>query len=173
MRNGLPSCVEIFNAEEVLRHVRITQTSMIQSVQNCFSKAEIDHLRCVARLVIEFHYYLQLACGHSFCLEYVCGSIFSGVDSCQSLTHGYNALGGAMKSQLEWPTLSLPSLKEKFAALFNQFHKEEIFEKKCRYLLDLFKLQIVFAGFVYERNYCGECRASKDLWWRLRGRSDE
>jgi hypothetical protein len=150
MRNGLPSCVEIFNAEEVVQRLRRTQDSMIQSVRDCFSESEIDHLRCVVRLVIEFHYYLQLACGHSFCLEYVCGSIFSGLDSCQSLTHGYNALVGAMKSQLEWPTLSSPSLKEKFAALFNQFDKEAIFERKCRYLLDLFKLQIVFAGFVYE-----------------------
>jgi hypothetical protein len=149
MRNDFPQCVEVLDGEEVVRRVRLTQASMIQSVQDCFSESEIDHLRCVVRLTIEFHYYLQLACGHSYCSEYVSESIFAGIDSYQSLTHGYNVLVGAMESQLEWRALSLSSLKERFAALFDQFDKEGIFEKKCRYLLDLFKLQIVFAGIVY------------------------
>ncbi|MGB6484488.1 MAG: hypothetical protein WBE86_13465 [Candidatus Acidiferrales bacterium] len=149
MRNDFPQCVEVLDGEEVVRRVRLTQASMIQSVQDCFSESEIDHLRCVVRLTIEFHYYLQLACGHSYCSEYVSESIFAGIDSYQSLTHGYNVLVGAMESQLEWRALSLPSLKENFAASFDQFDKEEIFEKKCRHLLDSFKLQIVFAGIAY------------------------
>lgn len=148
-RNGFPQCVEALDSEEVVQRVRLTQTSMIRSARDCFSESEIDHLRCVVRLTIEFHYYLQLACSHSYCSEYVSESIFAGIDSYQSLTHGYNVLVGALESQLEWSALSLPSMKENFAALFDQFDKEEVFEKRCRYLLDLFKLQIVFAGIVY------------------------
>jgi hypothetical protein len=33
---------------------------------------------------------------------------------------------------------------------FNKFTLEKNFEKKCRLLLDLFKLQIVFAGVFYD-----------------------
>ena len=139
----------MLNTEEVLQHVRRTQTSMIQSVQDCFSESELDDLRCVVRLTIEFHYYLELGCSHSYCSEYVSGSIFAGIESYQSLTHGYGVLAGAMKSQLEWRSFSPPSLKERFVALFDPFDKEEIFEKKCRHLLDLFKLQIVSAAVVY------------------------
>ena len=149
MRNDFPQCVEALSTGEVVQHVRLTQTAMVQSVQNCFSESEIDHLRCVVRLTIEFHYYLELACSHSYCSEYVSDSIFSGIESYQNLTHGYDVLVGAAKSQLEWRALALPSVKEKFVAVFNQFEKEELFEKKCRHLLDLFKLQIVFAGIVY------------------------
>jgi len=133
-----------------VQRVRQTQESMIQSVRDCFSESEIDHLRCVVRLAIEFHYYLQVACGHSFCTEYVSESIFSGIDSFSVLVRAYGVLVGAMASQLEWQTLSLALLKEKFAALFEKFDKEEVFERKCRYLLDLFKLQIVFAGITYD-----------------------
>ena len=149
MGNGLPRCLDALNTGEVLEHVRRTQTSMIQSVKDCFSESEIDHLRCVVRLTIEFHYYLELACSHSYCSEYVSESIFAGIESYQTLTHGYDVLVGAIKSQLEWRSFSLASLKERFVALFGQFDKEEIFEKKCRHLLDLFKLQVVFAGIVY------------------------
>jgi hypothetical protein len=34
--------------------------------------------------------------------------------------------------------------------MFNSFTKEVNFESKCRLLLDLFKLQIVFAGISYD-----------------------
>lgn len=123
---------------------------MIKAIEDCFSASEIDDLRCIVRLTIEFHYYLQIACNHSFCSEYVSHSIFAGTECFTGLTHAYRVLVGATKSQVEWRDLSLPSLKEKFAALFEKFDKEEVFETKCRYLLDLFKLQIVFTGIVYD-----------------------
>lgn len=143
-------CVDLFISEQTIRHVRQTQASMINSIEDCFSASEIDHLRCVARLTIEFHYYLQVGCDHSFCSEYVSHSIFAGIESFMRLTHSYGILVGAMRSQLAWDALSLPRLKETFGALFEKFDKEEVFETKCRYLLDLFKLQIVFTGIVYD-----------------------
>ena len=39
---------------------------------------------------------------------------------------------------------------EKFKSTFQTFELEENFEEKCRLLLDLFKLQIVFAGISYD-----------------------
>lgn len=150
MRSDFPQCVEVFRSEQVVKRVQQTQASMIKSIEDCFSVSEIDHLRCVVRLAIEFHYYLQIACDHSFCSEYVSESILAGIESFMSLTHAYGVLVGAMKSQLAWHDLSLPSLKEKFAALFEKFDKEDVFERKCRYVLDLFKLQVVFTGIAYD-----------------------
>lgn len=150
MKSDFPQCVEVFRSEHVVQRVQQTQASMIKSIEDCFSASELDDLRCIVRLAIEFHYYLQLACDHSFCSEYVSGSIFSGIESFMSLAQAYRVLVGATKSQVEWRHLSLSSLKQKFAGLFEKFDKEEVFEKKCRYLLDLFKLQIVFTGIVYD-----------------------
>ena len=39
---------------------------------------------------------------------------------------------------------------EEFRSMFKKFELEENFEEKCRLLLDLFKLQIVFAGMSYD-----------------------
>lgn len=142
--------MDAFTSGQVIQHVRQTQALMIKAIEDCFSASEIDDLRCIVRLTIEFHYYLQIACNHSFCSEYVSHSIFAGTECFTGLTHAYRVLVGATKSQVEWRDLSLPSLKEKFAALFEKFDKEEVFETKCRYLLDLFKLQIVFTGIVYD-----------------------
>ena len=40
----------------------------------------------------------------------------------------------------------MQSLRDRFLSLYPEFVAETKFENKCRLLLDLFKLQIVFAG---------------------------
>jgi hypothetical protein len=44
---------------------------------------------------------------------------------------------------------SKQTFKTQFFSTFNEFVEEANFERKCRLLLDLFKLQIVFAGMSY------------------------
>jgi hypothetical protein len=61
----------------------------------------------------------------------------------------YRVLVGATSSKIEWNQVCLAPLDEKFVFMFREFNKEAIFERKCRLLLDLFKLQIVFAGVFY------------------------
>jgi hypothetical protein len=56
-------------------------------------------------------------------------------------------LRGSMDSTLSFPHLtSLWALKELYDSIYQKFVSETEFETKCRALLDLFKLQIVFAG---------------------------
>jgi hypothetical protein len=45
---------------------------------------------------------------------------------------------------------SRESFKTQFISMFNEFTKEANFENKCRLLLDLFKLQMVFASISYD-----------------------
>ena len=53
-------------------------------------------------------------------------------------------------SKVEWGIISAASLKEHYISMFQNFITEKNFENKCRILLDLFKMQIVFAGMLYE-----------------------
>jgi hypothetical protein len=83
-------------------------------------------------------------------LGYTCQSILPGVDSFCSLNAAYSKRDGATSSRIEWDMISSrESFKATFVSMFNKFIEEVNFESKCRFLLDLFKLQIVFAGISY------------------------
>ena len=98
----------------------------------------------------EFLKDLQIASADPFNkydLGYTCESILSGVDSYCSLNAAYSKLDGAAGSRIEWGMVSSSkSFKAQFVSMFKEFTEELNFESKCRLLLDLFKLQIVFAG---------------------------
>jgi hypothetical protein len=60
-------------------------------------------------------------------------------------------LVGATGSNVKWGMItSWESFKARFISMFDEFTAEVNFENKRRLLLDLFKLQIVFAGVSYE-----------------------
>jgi hypothetical protein len=161
---------------DIKKRVHTIQAKMAESVGSCFSQTELGHLNALVRLTVEFHGYLQgvwpagkardslrsnwpagkllndlqSANIDPSSLDYICGSVFAGVESYISVTRGYKVLVGAMDSRIEWSTISFPSIKVQFVPMFDEFVKEENFESKCRLLLDLFKLQIVFAGLSYD-----------------------
>jgi hypothetical protein len=83
-------------------------------------------------------------------LVYACESILSGVDSFWNLNTAYRRLEGATDSKVGWGMISSrESFKTPFVSMFSRFTGEVNFENKCRLLLDLFKLQIAFAGISY------------------------
>jgi hypothetical protein len=164
-------------ADDVITRVKEIQTSMVEAAKSCFDESELGGLRCVIRLTLEFHDYLEhgsvemaarlqhgpspylLKDLHSaiadpfnkYDLEYACDSIRSGVDSFCILNASYRVLVGATSSKVEWGMISSrESFKEKFIAMFDEFTQEVNFENKCRLLLDLFKLQMAFAAVSYE-----------------------
>jgi len=157
--------------------IREIQTQMVESVKSCFDDSELDHLRAVIRIAVEFRNYLQYGSVETagglykspqskyfrdleaasadpfnkYDLEVVCKSIRSGIDSFWSLNASYRILAGARGSNIKWGiTLSRESFREQFISMFDKFASESVFENKCRLLLDLFKLQIIFLGFSYE-----------------------
>lgn len=162
--------------DDVTNRVKEIQTSMVESAQSRPDESELGHLRVVIRLTVEFHDYLENgsvdiatsvlngplakyapdARGAStdpfnkYDLDYACESIRSGVDSFCRLSASYRLLEGATNSRVEWGMISSrESFKMQFVSMFNKFTGEANFESKCRLLLDLFKLQIVFAGISY------------------------
>jgi hypothetical protein len=153
------------------KRVQTIQASMVKSVESCFSESEQDGLRCLIRLTVEFDYYLkagnpplrklmeqsQLRLNTNIQikpkeneLRYSTESIFWGIDSFCHVNNAYNVLVGATKSRVRWGKVSMSSLKKQFVSMFKKFTFEKNFEKKCRLLLDLFKVQIVFAGVFYD-----------------------
>jgi hypothetical protein len=134
----------------IVERVSAMQDPMVEAARSCFSESELDDLRSVIRLSLEFHDYLENPNTEPNKLTYVCESILWGIESFMSLTRAYKVLAGAADTKIEWGAISMPSLKERFFATFQEFVAETDFENKCRILLDLFKLQIVFAGMLYD-----------------------
>lgn len=150
LKDGTKKRMRLINATK--SEVHALQLSMAKDIKSCFAKSELDNLCIVIRLTVEFHAYLRsanLASLTEYDLRYNCESIFSGIEFFSYLSHAYGSLAGAKKSKITWGAISKSSLKKSFMSTYQEFKKEQIFEKKCRLLLDLFKLQIVFAGMFY------------------------
>ena len=128
--------------------VKRIQDSMVEST---FEEKQLSHLRTLIRLTIEFYDYLNPG-NHPerFELEYSIESILSGIESFCIVNAGYKVLVGAMLTTIAWNQVSALTLKDQFIAMFDEFVAEKAFERKCRLLLDLFKLQIVYAGMFYD-----------------------
>jgi hypothetical protein len=137
----------------LVEQVREIQQSMSGAAGECLSRAELEHLSVLIRLAVEFHSYLQDASVDQLepnRVRYRNESILSGVDSFCSVSAAYRVLVGSRETTLDWRAVSLFLLREQFMAVYDKFASATEFEPKCRLLLDLFKLQIVFAGMTYE-----------------------
>lgn len=165
--------------QHLLRRIQASQSEMQRVAADDFTSDGLDDLRCVIRLTVEFAAYLDdpdlntvendrrvqeiktkapdgdisaistvVYRGRS---RYQIESIFSGIDSYASLTHHYHVLRGATPSAITGDEkISVGILKDQFREHFIDFETETDFLTKCRLLLDLFKLQIIFAGMLYD-----------------------
>ena len=134
----------------IVERVRAMQAPMLEAAQSRFSESESDHLRSLIRLAAEFYDYVKsVDTDDANNLRYVCESTFAGVESFMRVTRAYEVLVGAVKSRIEWDAISASSLVERFPDMFQEFTTETDFENKCRLLLDLFKLQILWATISY------------------------
>jgi hypothetical protein len=139
--------------EEIVKKVRATQAVMADAFETCFLESEIVNLRVVIRLVIEFEAFIETfdyKSPYSNRVEYEIDSVFSGIQSFSSTIHAYGVLVGSVSSRINWNEISLPSFRDRFVTMFREFEAEASPENKCRILLDLYKLQIVFAGMLYD-----------------------
>jgi hypothetical protein len=147
--NGLPQCIPVVRSAEVRQHVRAIQSAMAKDAETCFSSTELTNLRIIAGLTVEFYHYLQLRCEHELCIEYTCESVLSGIDAYSGLSHTYRILEGALKTTVDWRNVPLGSFDQQFLSTFEEFDTETTFERKCRLLLDLFRLQLMYVAISY------------------------
>jgi len=140
-----------------IQRVRAIQLSMEESARPGFDDEDIQNLGILIRVTVEFHDYLRSAPpwpqfpGDPFHdMTYMIDKILINIDSFRIVLHSYGILVGATQSRIDWSAVGVQSLKDRFLSLYAEFVTETKFENKCRLLLDLFKLQIVFAGAFYD-----------------------
>ncbi len=128
------------------------QTSLRAGASH-FLESEQAALGVVIRLTVEFFHYLNRVGVYTADPKdrlYVGESVISGIDSFMLLCGAYRCTLGETRSTLPQSVLSMKALLEEFIAIYTQFAKEGNFEKQCRLLIDLFKLQIIFVGLTYD-----------------------
>jgi hypothetical protein len=76
--------------------------------------------------------------------------VLFNIDSFRTVIHSYGILVGSTRSTIDWNVINVRSLKDEFVSRYHTFLSQTDFETKCRLLLDLVKLQIVFAGAFYD-----------------------
>jgi hypothetical protein len=143
--------------DDEIQRVRAIQESMEEAARPAFDDKDIENLRILIRLTVEFYDYLRsIPPWPEFPddpfddLRYKSGPIFWNVDSFLSVLHLYCILVGSTRSTINWNAINIGSVKDTFTSIYDAFLRETIFETKCRLLLDLFKLQIIFAGAFYD-----------------------
>jgi hypothetical protein len=131
--------------------VKKLQAFMVESAAGAFSEAELADLRVLVRLVVEFQDEAKPGeLDEDERLRYRIESIFSGVSSFCSVAAAYRMLSGTSESTIDWATIRLETLTDHIHSAFARFVGEQRFEVKCQLLLDLFRLQLVFAGMRYD-----------------------
>jgi hypothetical protein len=143
--------------EDNKMHLQALQLDMEKSARPGFDDKDIEHLRVLIRVTVEFHDYLtsvppwpQFPDDPFHDMAYMIDKILINIDSFRSVLHSYGILVGSTKSRIDWNAVGVQSVRNSFLSLYPKFVAETEFENKCRLLLDLFKLQIVFAGAFYD-----------------------
>lgn len=140
--------------EEEAKQVRAIQEALLDASRSYLVEAYQESLMAVSQSVVTFFQLLRktdFAAWDSTQLNDAAYVVFSGIEQFIYLNSGYTTTGEATGSSLDWSRpLSLASLQEQFMSKYDEFLAETDFVKRCRLLLDLFKLQIVFAGFTFE-----------------------
>lgn len=133
--------------------VKSIYDSMAEFAKPGFDEEDLRCLHSVISLIMEFNLYLETANLAAFDKDnanYMCESIFSGIESFITLNNSYKILAGSISSELAGDFVPVHLLKEHFTRIYKEFLSERIFENKCRLMLDMFKLEIVFAGLVFD-----------------------
>lgn len=139
------------------QRVMAIQQSMEESARPGFDDKHIQHLRVLVRLTVDFYDYVRSAPPwpqfpddplHD--MTYKIDSILINVESFWVVMHSYGILVGSTISTIDWNGFNIRDLKDEFVAVYHAFVAQTNFKSKCRLLLDLFKLQIVFAGAFYD-----------------------
>jgi hypothetical protein len=87
----------------VVEQVRAIQASMVESGRSSSSESEMDDLRCLIRLTVEFYHYLQrvdIASLNEAELRYTCESVFSGTDSFCGVSAAFRMMTDETRSAL-------------------------------------------------------------------------
>jgi hypothetical protein len=120
-------------------------------------EGEMEKLRTLIRVTVEFRGYLlstppwpHFPDNPFDNMTYMLDKIIWHGDWFHDMVCVYGILVGATRTKLDWSTITAQTLKDRFLSLYDEFVAQRNFQKKLRLLLDLYKLQIVYAGMFYD-----------------------
>jgi hypothetical protein len=132
--------------------IRAIQTSMSKQAGDGFDEKDVEALNVIIRICLEVsddlvHQRASATPTHS--LRYTLETVISGLDFYIVLAISYSCLVDARSSELDWSTIGFLDLEETILSTRARFVSEDDFLKKCRCLLDLYKLQLALVAISY------------------------
>jgi len=140
-------------AKEVVDAVRALQASLEKSAGESFVESEIESMKVLIRLTVEFYYFLRQPpsdWGVRGEIRYRYESVFSGISSFWRVTDAYRSLVGRVESSVPWRAINVGDLEAHFISLYNLLLMDSEFPIRCRALLDSFRVQLLFCTTAYE-----------------------
>ena len=136
--------------EDIYPIINAMQDTMLAEAKASEVPMELDHLASLIRVVELFN--ADICEGTLFAARRMppnmwCDSIFASVKSFLLIRDSARIL-----SELEltvWPSMTGPELMNEFRVSYHKFHSADDFEHRLVLLLDLFKLQILWAAMNY------------------------
>jgi hypothetical protein len=139
-------------SSELAERVHDIQVPMLQEAESVLRPEGVQGLRCLIRLAVEFESLLiadPMALDEES-LAYECDSIFAGVDSFVATRNEVEVECGRQTPHAAQQFLaSFSDVKSDFQAKYLRFLAETDFGTRCRLVLDLFRVQLVFAATMY------------------------
>jgi hypothetical protein len=137
--------------------VFLVQVPLMEAARPYFEEEEIQWLRGLIRLAVEFEDRLQRTKIEEIEraeLQYLAGSVFGGLDGFFLIGRAYYLLDDASGTQIGWhigSKIGSPlQLRQHYLTMYQEFLSETTFLNKCRLVLDLFKLQLIFVAIAYD-----------------------
>jgi hypothetical protein len=129
------------------------QIAMAGAAADTFDEEERARLRCLIRIVVEFaSYVIDKDDGYEdwsaeLKVRFHAGSTFSAIQALDLVTSAYVVRSDALPSEISVENST--HLNDQYRRLYDRFLAEDSFDRKCRLLLDLFKLQLAILALSY------------------------
>ncbi len=142
--------------DQVAREIKESM-AQAEGARPAFDDDDIQKLGNLIRLTVRFYHYLTSQGRwpafpedpwHD--LTYVTEPIFWFADEFLDVLKKYDYVLGKVATTIDWDKVTGDSLRDRFLSMYPNFIAEKSFARKCRLLLDLYKLQIIFAGMYFE-----------------------
>lgn len=144
-------------AERIRSIVASTEEAGQAILDEAFDQNDREKLRTLIRVTVEFNDYLRSIppwphfpddAFHN--MTYMVDKILIHVDWFRDMIHLYGILVGSAGSTVNWNNGTAGSIEKEFLKLYDELLAQRDFLKRFRLLLDLYKLQIVYAGMFYD-----------------------
>lgn len=141
--------------QELQQHAFEIAESIRGRSEGLFSSNESTDLYMLVLRTVEFHAWLSgeyQPMQNSSSTKYVAESILYAVSAFCSIIGAYGVIVGSRGSLLVDSPRDIASLKDKFVPMYADFLQETHLATQLRLILDMFKLQLIFAALSYDIN---------------------